>query len=126
MDEPVGDLTGLALGLLLLKRVDEFDGGEEADTLAMILDRLHATGGGYVGLAGARAADKHGVVGLVHELASMELSREGLVDLAAGEGSACQVAIDREAGCLELIGYGPDARPSRPSFQYAQARSPRR
>lgn len=56
MGEPIGDLTGLALGLLLLERVDEFDGGEEANALAMMLDRLHAEGGGDVGLAGARAA----------------------------------------------------------------------
>src|SRR5690606_36591529 len=108
MSEPIGDLAGLALGLLLLERVDEFDGGEEADTLAMMLDRLHAEGGGNVGLAGAGAADKHDIVGIVHELASVELAHEGLVDLAAGEVEAGQVAIDREAGCLELIGYGPD------------------
>ena len=38
MGEPVGDLAGLALSLLLLKRVDELDGGEEADTLAMMLN----------------------------------------------------------------------------------------
>src|SRR5690606_38448638 len=108
MGEPVGDLAGLALGFLLLERVDELDGGEEADTLAMMLDRLHAKGGSDMGLAGAWAADKHDVVGVVHELASVELSHEGLVDLAAGEVEAGQVAIDREAGRLELIGYGPD------------------
>src|SRR5690606_10396546 len=108
MGEPVGDLTSLALSLLLLERVDELDGGEEADTLAMMLDGLHAEGGGDMSLAGARAADKHDVVGILHELASVELAHEGLVDLAAGEVEACQVAIDREAGCLELVGYGPD------------------
>ena len=84
MGEPIGDLAGLALGLLLLERVDELDGGEEADTLAMMLNRLHAKGGSDMGLAGARAADKHDIVGIAHELASMELSHEGLVDLAAG------------------------------------------
>src|SRR5690606_18718954 len=108
MGEPVGDLAGLALGLLLLERVDEFDGGEEAHALAMMLDRLHAEGGGNMGLTGARAADKHDVIGIAYELASMELAHEVFVDLAAGKVEAGQVAIDGEAGCLELIGRGPD------------------
>ena len=42
----------------------------------MMLNRLHAKGGSDMGLAGARAADKHDVVGIVHELASVELSHE--------------------------------------------------
>jgi hypothetical protein len=61
-----------------------------------------------VGLSGAWAADKHDIVGIRHELAAMELSHEGFVDLAAGEVEAGQVAIDGEAGCLELIGGGSD------------------
>src|SRR5690606_9305547 len=64
--------------------------------------------GGDMGLAGTRTADEHDVVSLVHELASMELAHEGLVDLAAGKVEAGQIAIDREAGSLELIGHGPD------------------
>ena len=31
VDEAIGDLPGSALGLLLLERVDELDGREEAD-----------------------------------------------------------------------------------------------
>src|SRR5690606_25391739 len=93
MGEPVGDLASFALGLLLLKGVDKLDGGEEAHALAMMLDRLHAKSGGNVGLSGAWAADKHDVVGLIHELASMELAHESLVDLAAGEVEAGQIAI---------------------------------
>jgi hypothetical protein len=40
--QPGGDLSWLALKLLLFESVDEFDGGEEADALAMMLDRLDA------------------------------------------------------------------------------------
>ena len=38
--KPGGDLSWFALKLLLFESVDEFDGGEEADALAMVLDRL--------------------------------------------------------------------------------------
>ena len=38
--EPRRDLAGFALKLLLFESVDEFDGGEEADALAVVLDRL--------------------------------------------------------------------------------------
>ena len=64
MGEPIGDLTRLALGLLLLERVDEFDGGEEAYTLAMMLDCLHAECRRDVCLSGAWTSDEHDVVGV--------------------------------------------------------------
>ena len=41
----------------------------------MMLDRLHAEGGGDVGLADVGAADKHDVVSIVHELALVELAK---------------------------------------------------
>ena len=37
VSEPGGDLSWLTLKLLLFKSVDEFDGGEEPDALAMML-----------------------------------------------------------------------------------------
>ena len=40
--EPRRDLAGFALKLLLLESVDEFDGGEEPDALAVMLDGLDA------------------------------------------------------------------------------------
>ena len=40
--EPGCDLSWFALKLLLFKSVDQFDGGEEADALAVVLDRLDA------------------------------------------------------------------------------------
>jgi hypothetical protein len=44
--EPGGDLAWFALKLLLFESVDEFNGGEEADALAMMLDGLDADRGG--------------------------------------------------------------------------------
>ncbi len=61
-EQPLGDLAGLALGLFLLQRIDELDGGEEPDLLAVMLDGLNAEGGGEMGLAGAGAADQDDVV----------------------------------------------------------------
>ena len=49
--EPCGDLSWFALKLLLFESVDEFNGGEEADALAMVLDRLDADRGGEVRFA---------------------------------------------------------------------------
>jgi len=43
--EPGGDLARFALKLLSFKSVDEFDGGEEPDALAVVLDGLDADRG---------------------------------------------------------------------------------
>ena len=51
--EPRRDLAGFALKLLLFKSVDQFNGGEEADALAMALDRLDADRRGEMRLAGS-------------------------------------------------------------------------
>src|ERR1700693_4899193 len=102
--EPRRDLAGFALKLLLFESVDEFDGGEEADALAMMLDRLDADCGGEMRLARAGAADQDDIVRILQELATMELTCERLVDLAAGEVEAGKIAIVRKAGGLELIG----------------------
>ena len=42
MGEPRRELAGFALKLLLFESVDEFDGGEEADALVVMLDGLDA------------------------------------------------------------------------------------
>src|SRR5260370_42446971 len=102
--EPRRDLAGFALKLLLFERVDEFDGGEEPDALAGMLDLLDADRGGEMRLARAGAADQDDIVGVFQELAAMELTRERLVDLTAGEVEAGEIAIVRKAGRLELIG----------------------
>ena len=67
---------GLALKLFcLFESVDEFDGGEEADALAMMLDRLDADRGGEMRLARAGAADQDDIVRILQELPrTMELT----------------------------------------------------
>src|ERR1700733_6246578 len=115
--EPGGDLSWFALKLLLFKSVDEFDGGEEADALAMMLDRLDADRGGEMRLASAGAADQDDIVGVFQELAAMELTCERLVDLAAGEVEAGEIAIVLEAGGLELIGRRSDLSVGRLGLQ---------
>ena len=101
MGEPRRDLAGFALKLLLFESVDEFDGGEEPYALAVMLDRLDADCGGEMRLARAGAADQDDIVRILQELATMELTCERLVDLAAGEVEAGKVAIVRKAGRFE-------------------------
>ncbi len=113
MDEPVGDLPGLALGLFLLQRIDQFDGRKEANPLAVMLDGLNAQCRGDVGLAGSRPAHQHDIVGLVDKGAGMELAHQGFVDLAVGEIESGQILIGGKARDLELIGNG-----SRLSFSH--------
>src|ERR1700719_4841567 len=93
--EPRRDLSGFALKLFLLEGVDEFDGGEEPDAFAMMLDGLDADRGSEMGLAGAGAADQDDIVRVLQELAAMKLTCERLVDLATGEVEAGQVSIVR-------------------------------
>jgi hypothetical protein len=87
-----------ALKLFLLESVDEFDGGEEPDALAMVLDRLDADRRSEMRLACAGAADEDDIVGVLQKLATMQLTCEGLVDLTAGEVKARKIAIVRKAG----------------------------
>src|SRR3984885_11666659 len=86
--EPRRDLAGFGLKLLLFESVDEFDGGEEPDALAVMLDRLDADCSGEMRLARAGAADQDDIVRVFQKLAAMKLTRERLVDLAAGEVEA--------------------------------------
>lgn len=69
-----------------------------------MLDGLHTDGRGNVGLAGSGAANQHDIVGILQEVAAMELAHQCLVDLAAGEVEAIEVAIGGEACGLELVG----------------------
>ena len=82
MNEAIGDLSGSTLCLFLIERIDQFDGREEADALAVVLDGLDADRGGEMRLPRAGAADQDDIVGVFQELASVELTRERLVDLA--------------------------------------------
>ncbi len=80
--EPSGDLAGLALVLFLFEGVDEIDGGEEPDALAMMLDGLDADRRSEMRLACARIADQDDIVGVLQELAAVKLANQRLVDLA--------------------------------------------
>src|SRR6202045_3357642 len=91
--EPRRDLAGFALKLLLFESVDEFDGGDEPDALAVMLDGLDADRRGEMRLPRAGAADQDDVVSVLQELASVEQAQQRLVDLAAGEVEASQIAI---------------------------------
>ena len=51
--KPPRNLAWLSLVLFLFEGVDEFDGGEEADALAVMLDGLDADRGGEMRFAGA-------------------------------------------------------------------------
>src|ERR1700678_863213 len=102
--EPGCDLARFALKLLLFESVDEFDRGEEPNALAVMLDGLDADRRSEMRLARAGAADQEDIVGVFQELAAVQLTRERLVDLTAGEVEAGEIAIVLEAGGLELIG----------------------
>ena len=127
--EPAGDLPGLSLKLFLFESVDEFNGREEPDALAVMFDGLDADGRSDVRLARARAADQDDVVRVLQELAAMKLADERLVDLAAGEVEAGKVAVVREAGGLELVGGRPNLPVGRLRLQELRQdrqRAPRR
>ena len=75
----LGDLARLAVSFLVFQRVDELDSGEEPDSEVMVSDCLHADGGGEMGLAGARSADHHDVVGVGDEVTSMQGVEQRLI-----------------------------------------------
>ena len=60
--QPPGDLSRLSLEFFLFEGVDEFDGGEEPDALAVMFDGLDADGRGEMRLARAGSADQDGVM----------------------------------------------------------------
>src|SRR3546814_1407470 len=70
----------------------------------MMLDGLNAQCRGDMGLAGARTADQHDIVGDVDKVAAVKLPDQRLIDLAAGKVEAGEIAIGREPRHLELIG----------------------
>ena len=103
MCQTVGDLAWTALSLLLFQSVDQFHGREEPDPLMVMLDGLDTERSGNVRLARAGTADQNDVVGVVKEIAAVELLHESLVDLAACEVEAIQITVGRKACRLELV-----------------------
>jgi hypothetical protein len=90
MDKPVNNLTGSAMCLYLLQRVDKFHCREEANPLAMMLDSLHAKCHGDMRLSGSWSAKQNNVVCLIVEVATMKPTHERLVDFTTDK----IVAID--------------------------------
>jgi hypothetical protein len=91
--QAVGKSALSAGRLLLLQRVDQFHGGEEAHPLAVLGDCLDAQRGRQVRLAGARTADEHDVGGRVDKLASSQLVDDRLVDLRLREVEPGQIPM---------------------------------
>ena len=106
LGQALGDLPCLALGFFLFEGIDQLDGGEEPDLSAVMFDGLDTEGGGNMGLAGARAADQHHVLRPIHELAAVQGSDGGLVDLAGSKVEAGEILVGREARGLHVIGDG--------------------
>jgi len=117
MNEPRCDLPGLALVLFRFERVDEFDGGEEPDALAVMLNGLDANRCGQMRLARARSPYQDGVMRVLQELAAMKLAHQGLVDLAAGEVEAGEIAIVRKARALSWYAIDLTSRSAISAFK---------
>src|SRR5690606_20863404 len=100
-EQAIRQLAGSVYCLLLFERVDEIDGGEEADLLAVMLNGLNTQCRGDVALAGSRSPDQYDIIGGIHEVAPMQLAHERLIDLTGGKVEACQVLVGREAGGLD-------------------------
>ena len=82
--QAIGDAPSLALGLLLLQRVDQIDRRVEPHALALARDARHTQGRRQMRLARSRSADQYRVV-----LGLGELQRCELLDRSRGRtGSA--------------------------------------
>ncbi|GKX34873.1 MAG: hypothetical protein MnENMB40S_24910 [Rhizobiaceae bacterium MnEN-MB40S] len=97
-----------AVGFFLYQHIDEFDGREETNALAVMFGGLDAERGCKMGLPGSGTTEKDGVVSLLDELAVMELTHERLVDFDAGKVEAVQVPLGGKARRLVLTGHRPD------------------
>ncbi len=101
----MGHLPCLALGLLFFQRIDQLYRGEEPHPSVMVFNGLHSEGCGNVGLACARPAHQHHVVGILQELTPVQLAHQGFVHLAVAEVEACQVPVRGEPGHLQLVSH---------------------
>ncbi len=102
-DQAFGDLACFSQGFFLLERIDQFDGGEEANLFAMMFDRLNAEGRRQMRLSGSGSSDEDDIIGIVDELAAMELSHQRFIELAGGEVESGQILVGGEARHLDLV-----------------------
>src|SRR3546814_19968296 len=87
----LGQLACPVCGLFLLQRIDQIDGGEEADLFAVMLNSLDAQSRRDVAFACAWSADQYDVVGAICKVTAVKLTHERLVDLTDGKVEACQI-----------------------------------
>ena len=73
---------GLPKGFFLFQCVDEFDGRVEAHFASVMLNCLDTDSGGDVAFACAGPTNQNNVFRILNELAAMELSDCGLIDVA--------------------------------------------
>lgn len=81
---------------------------EKPNAFLMMHDGLDTGCCGNMRLARPGAADQADVVGVVKEIAAMELFNERLIDLAAGEVDAVQFAVGRREGRAVVGCYAVD------------------
>lgn len=97
MGQAFGDLSGFTIGLFLFESVNEFDGREEPNLLAVMLDALDAAGSCGMCLAGARTANKDRSSGRRRWTHICATAYRGLVDFAGGEVEAGDSLVGGEA-----------------------------
>ena len=102
--ETFGELPGLAFGLFLLERVYQFNGREEADLLAVVLDGLDGQSRRDMGFAGAWAAYQHHILGTIQEVTTVQLAHGRLIDLAGGEVEAGEILVGQKSCGLDVVG----------------------
>lgn len=76
----------------------------------MRLDGLHADGGSDMGLACAGATDEDDIAGLLEEVAAMQQSHQGFVDLAAGEVDVDERGYRAEPWRADCLYHSPSPR----------------
>lgn len=90
-----GNLPNLTPSLFLLGGVDQFDGGEEPDLVAVMFYGLDPEGCRDVCLAGARAPDQDDIPSAIEERAAVQRPDGGLVDRPGREVEACEIFVGR-------------------------------
>ncbi len=68
-----------------------------------MLDGLDTYGRRDMAFSGAGPTDQHHVLGVFHELATMQLADGGLVDIAGGKVVAREIFVGREARNLHVV-----------------------
>ena len=140
LDQLTGEIAGASLLFLPLQLVDQINGVVEAHALALV-DGGDTQSCRDVSFSGAGAADQDQIVRGRHEGGGRQLLDLRLRQRGFGPFDAGQVAMHREAGCLELVaqtadlaigefGFDQPVQPGfglhRPAWALSQQLAPRR